>query len=157
MKIELIKQILNHDTVDSVSFKYKPIKWCCDEIKENPLIEIVREYTVNPHDFSEDLEPSVAIKHTQIIYDWEDEYEQNDYYRINYCPFCGESIELSIVREEDVSEVLSGLEKERKEIWKKHNKTDSKKKAEELRELVRKLDNQINYFYGLCEYEEGDI
>ena len=29
----------------------------------------------------------------------DDEYEEDTYYKINYCPFCGEPIEISVVGE----------------------------------------------------------
>ena len=91
--------------------------------------------------------------HTEVYRDWEDEYEQDTYYKINYCPFCGEPIETSVVGEEDVDNYYKSLRKQREELWKKYNKTDSKKKAQELYEQVHKLDNQIDWLYRLTEYE----
>ena len=35
-----------------------------------------------------------------------------------------------------------------------NNRTDSKKKEKELREVVYNLDSKINYFYELSEYDE---
>lgn len=40
------------------------------------------------------------------------------------------------------------------DLWKKCQRTDSKKKEAELIEQVRKLDNQINGFYLLDEWKE---
>ena len=44
---------------------------------------------------------------------------------------------------------------QRDELWKKCQRTDSKKEDSELRKQVRKLDDQINDFYELCEWK-GD-
>lgn len=55
----------------------------------------------------------------------------------------------------DVSEKYNELSKQRKELWEKCQKTDSKKEESELREQARKLDNQINDFYELGEWKEN--
>ena len=64
-----------------------------------------------------------------------------------------------MVEEIDVSDKYNELSKQREELWKKCQKTDSKKKESELREQVRKLDKQIDSFYWLDEwkgeYKEG--
>ena len=149
MKIELIRQNIgdNH----SRGYKYKPLKYCCKKLKDNEVINLVDEYTDD--DYGE-LVPSVAVHRTEIVRDWEDEWEEDYYYRIDYCPFCGEEIKIAIVKEEDVSEIYSKLDKERKEVWRKYCKTDSKRKSEELNKIVRNLDDAIDWFYNLNEYEE---
>ena len=62
-------------------------------------------------------------------------------------------IEISVVDEIDVSDKYKKLSKQREELWKKCQRTDSKKKESELREQVRNLDNQINGFYLLDEWK----
>lgn len=91
--------------------------------------------------------------HSEIIKDWEDKYEQDTYYKINHCPFCGEQIEISVVGEENVDDYYKTLSKQREELWKKYRKTDSKKKAQELYDQVHMIDNQIDWLYQLLEYE----
>ena len=51
------------------------------------------------------------------------------------------------------SSVLNELSKQRENLWKRCQRTDSKKKEAELREQVRRLDNQINSFYWLDEWK----
>ena len=51
----------------------------------------------------------------------------------------------------DVSEKYDELTKQREDFWKKCQRTDSKKEASELRDIVRKLDDKINDFYELGE------
>lgn len=157
MKVELIKQVFVVDGYNESSYKYKPFKWCCQDASTNPLIELVCEYLDNTNDYDEynSLKPSITLRHSYTTYDWEDEYQEDVYYKINYCPFCGEPIEFILVGEEDVSEIVSKLKTKRDEVWKKYTKTDSKKKSEELRKVVYELDSKINYFYELSEYDDN--
>lgn len=50
--------------------------------------------------------------------------------------------------------IIKTLSKQREELWKKYNRTDSKKKSEELRKQVQELDNQIDWLYQLAEYRD---
>lgn len=97
--------------------------------------------------------PRFCTSHTEVITSYEDEWEQTDNYPIQFCPHCGEMIEISVVDEIDVSDKYKKLSKLREELWKKCQKTDSKKEESELRNHVRKLDDQINDFYELCEWK----
>lgn len=149
MKIELIRQKFN----GTREYKYKPFSWCCDKIQENPCIVFSDEIYTDDDIDDECTFPSFALWYSEVIKDWDDEYEEDTYYKINYCPFCGESIEISVVGEEDIDECYKVLSKQRDELWKKYKRTDSKKKSEELRKQVRELDDKINWFYHLAEYE----
>lgn len=142
MRIQLIKQKFNNTR----GYKYKPFDYCCDKIKDNPRIVFSDE---------EYAFPTLALWHSETVGSWGDEWENDYYYKIDFCPFCGKPIEISIVNEEDVDEIYQSLSKQREELWKKYNKTDSKKKAETLYEQIRELDNQINWFYHLCEYKDN--
>ena len=95
--------------------------------------------------------PRFCTSHTEVITSYEDEYEQTDNYPIRFCPHCGEKIEISVVDEIDVSDKYKELTKQRDELWKKCQRTDSKKEDSELRKQVRKLDKQIDSFYWLDE------
>ena len=150
MKIELIRQKFNSIR----GYKYKPFSWCCNKIQDNPCVVFSDEvYTEDTID-DECTFPAFALCHTEVYRDWEDEYEQDTYYKINHCPFCGEPIEISVVGEEDVDDCYKSLSKQREESWKKYNKTDSKKKSQELYEQVNELDSQIDWLYQLAEYKE---
>lgn len=150
MKIELIRQRFN----DTRGYKYKPFSWCCENIKENPCIVFSDEVYTDDDVENECTFPALALWHSEVIKDWDDEYEQDTYYKIKHCPFCGEKIEISVVGEEDVGEYYKSLSKQREELWKKYNKTDSKKKSQELYGQVHELDNQIDWLYQLLEYRD---
>ena len=145
MKIELIKQKFN----GCCSYKYKPFQHCCNRMQDNPCIELVDELCEG----SNDVLPVFALCNTETFTSYEDEFEQNTYFKINFCPFCGEPIEIFVVNEEDVDDYYKSLSKQREELWKKYNKTDSKKKAQELYEQVHELDSLIDWLYQLAEYE----
>lgn len=74
--------------------------------------------------------------------------------KLNQIQICGETIEITVVGEEDVDEYYKFLSKQREELWKKYCRTDSKKKSEELRKQVQELDDQINWLYQLAEYKD---
>lgn len=153
MKIELIKLKFN----DTHSYKYKSFKHCCDEIQNNKAIVFTSE---DMNDIGGEYEddgvsiPQFCTSHTEVVTFYKDEWEQTDNYPIQFCPHCGEKIEIEVVDEIDVSEKYDELTKLREDLWKKCQRTDSKKEEFELSRKVRKLDDQINDFYCLNEREE---
>ena len=153
MKIELIKLKFN----DTHSYKYKPFTHCCDEIQNDKAIVFTGEDLVHLDTYWEDeiYIPRFCTSYTEVITSYEDEWEHTDNYPIRFCPHCGEKIEISVVNEIDVSDKYEELTKQRDELWKKCQTTDSKKEEHELRKQVKKLDDQINDFYELCEWK-GD-
>ena len=150
MKIELIRLRFN----DTHSYKYKPFKYCCDEIQNDKAIIFTNE-DLSQLKYIDDgnFIPHFCTSHTEVITSYEDEWEQTDNYPIRFCPHCGEKIGISVVDEIDVSDKYNELSKQREELWKKCQKTDSKRKEFELRKQVRKLDDQINDFYELGEWK----
>ena len=153
MKIDLIKLKFN----DTHSYKYKPFQYCCDEIQNNECIEFTNENLTNfnvDYDKEYGFIPQFCTSHTEVITSYEDEWEQTDNYPIQFCPHCSEKIEISVVDEIDVSDKYNELSKQREKLWKKCQRTDSKKEERELRKQVRKLDKQIDSFYWLDEWKE---
>lgn len=148
MKVEIIKQNLG----DEVSYKYKPMSFCCHELARNPLIELVAgEYDVTENYISE---PQFCIADYEEWTEWGEEFYRDDYYPIKFCPFCGEKIETEIIREEDVSDEYAQLERERDILCKGARVTDSKSKEEDLRRKVRELENKLDYYNELRKYNE---
>lgn len=108
MKIDLIRLKFNGMT----SYKYKPFKYCCDEIKNNKCIEFTNEDVVEPVGDVDDngyYIPQFCTIDTKIIGSWDDEFEQTDNYPIQFCPHCGEKIEINVTDEIDVSEKFKKL------------------------------------------------
>lgn len=155
MKIELIKLKFN----DTHSYKYKPFHYCCEEIDGNECIELTKEDMVTSSFIKEDdgidgcYLPKLCISHTETITSYEDEWEITNNYPIRFCPYCGEKIYIKVVKEIDVSDKYNELTKQREELWKKCQRTDSKREESKLKEQVRDLDDQINDFYELGEWK----
>ena len=155
MKIDLIKLKFNN----THSYKYKPFKYCCDEIQNDKVIVFTGE---DINDIGGEYEddgvcvPQFCNSYTETFNSWGDEYELTNNYSIQFCPHCGEKIEISVVEEIDVSDKYEELTKQRDELWKKSQRTDSKKEESELRKQVRKLDDQINGFYELGKWRENN-
>lgn len=152
MKIELIKLKFN----DTHSYKYKPFAYCCDEIQSDKAIVFTGE---DINDIGGEYKdegiyiPHFCTSHTEVITSYEDEWEQTDNCPIRFCPYCGEKIGISVVNEIDVSDKYNELTKQRKELWNKCRRTDSKREESKLKEQVRDLDDQINDFYELGEWK----
>ena len=151
MKIELIKLKFN----DTCAYKYKPFTHCCEAIQNDKAIIFTGEDLIHLDTYWEDEKyiPQFCTSHTEVITSYEDELEQIDNYPIEFCPHCGEKIEISIVDEIDVSDKYNELSKQREELWKKCRETDSKKEGFELGKQIIKLDKQINNFYCLDEWK----
>lgn len=137
MDVELIKQTFDGE----IGYKINKVDWCCDALKTNPVIGIYDEYDT----------PAVMIRSTERITSYEDSWDDDTYFTIKFCPFCGKPVNVTVIREEDVSEEFEKLKKQRHEAWQKAQKTDSKKEYCKLREMVRELDKKINWFYELRE------
>lgn len=140
MKVELLKQIFD----GYIGFKILSLTDCCKKIRDCPVIDV----------FVDDVDrPIVAIEETRHVYDWDDEYDLTYLYEIKRCPFCGKKIEVSVIKEEDVTDEYFSLKKKRNELWDKFNNIDSIKEREELYKEIRDLDNKINWYHTLCMYD----
>lgn len=151
MKIELIKLKFN----DTHSYKYKTFTHCCNEIQNDKAVIFTGENITGEYDDDGIYIPQFCTSYTETFTSWGDEFENTDNYPIQFCPHCGEKIEIEVVDEIDISGKYNELTKQRDELWKKCQRTDSKKKEYELIEQVRKLDDQINDFYELGEWKEN--
>lgn len=135
MKIEVSKWTFDGNT----SYKILHMEECCNKLTNSMNVSINDGYD----EFSNYDEQEYSVKLTKIVYD-EDIGDVYRYEKINFCPFCGEPIEINIVEEVDKTEEYKLLKNKRKVLWSKCNNTDSKKEAEELVNQVRELDKKTN-------------
>jgi hypothetical protein len=140
MKIKVEKWIID----DNTSYKILSIEQCCDKIIKSENISINNELDdFNPYykDNTKDINYSVKLIKNEYGYDG-----RNDTYyeTINYCPWCGEKIEIEIINTIDKTEEYKSLQQERNLLWGKCCRTDSKKKEYELQSKVTELDKKIN-------------
>lgn len=154
MKLKLIKVKFN----DTFTYKYLPFEYCCDEIQENGVIVFADRDFAYTQDFYDDEEdatdfiPQFCTTLTEERTSYEDIWEETTNYPINFCPHCGEKIEIEVSDEIDLSSQFSVLVEKRNSLFKASNRTDSKKREQELREQVRELDQKINWFFSLAEW-----
>lgn len=128
----------------SESYKVVDISQCCDSIRSNPLIDFYVECFENSED-----EYGLGLCKTDTYPEpWEDYYTTSyQYYKINYCPFCGEPITIEIVDSIDKNAEYKQIKTEVYDLRKKINKCDSKKKEAQMESEFRKKNDLLNQFY----------
>ena len=133
------------------SYRIVELTKCCNKITESNVVILTDDY-----ENGDDTDYSVKLMETQIVYDYDDCYETYLYEHINFCPFCGEKIDIEVVKIVDKTEEYLSLKTQRDELWKKVMKTDSKKKEAKLREQIYELDRKINELHINDNFKEGE-
>ena len=149
MKIEVEKYIFKEDEIDASSvYRIIVAEKCCDEILDNEFISLTVDDEGEDYGFKLSNQEELSLGDGDYIEQW-------NYKPIKYCPFCGKPLEVVIDDTFDLTEEYNRLHDERDRLWNLCNKTDSKKKSEELLEQVRQLDKEIqNRFYENDGMEE---
>lgn len=94
-----------------------------------------------------DYECGLFLKRTEVYSDWGDKWETDYYYKIDFCPVCGEKIIIKIIEGRDYTEKYKILEEERETLHKEEINCDSKKRSAELSTKIWELHEQMNSFY----------
>lgn len=156
MKIQVVERKFKAHDINQKSYQVVNCEYCCEGIKELPNIDFYFQQTENTDNQIEDdyewgqdlgvmLENEVTYHNT---WDYDDYgYTEQYYYKLNFCPICGKKIEIEVIDSIDVTEEYEKLSKEREEIHKKWNRTDSIKKQREYENQRRELDMKIEAFY----------
>lgn len=133
MKVKLIKQYFE----GNVGYKIYQIKWCCSKLKESPSVQLRKS--------ENDELPVMFIESVDCC----DEYLRTE---ITYCPFCGEKIEIAVIREEDVTETYTRLMKHLRSVFKDSMQATDKRLVNKLQRILNDLNRQINSFHEICDY-----
>lgn len=157
MKIKVEKWIT--DEYGDTSYKIKEIHKCCDKLINSKNITINNEYCENEIYCGDNSYSVKLVREVEESIPWEHDTETRHYYgKIDFCPFCGEKIEIEISDEViDKQEEIELLEKEREDAWNKCRKTDSKKEEYELQQKVHELDNKINSIYMNDDFTKEEV
>ena len=155
MNIDVIRiHYQDKDGWDNYSYKYIPFEYCCDKLKNAEYIVFSDDYDyLDPNDCCDEYDytiPRFSITIDEPVA-WED-YTEPAYYKINYCPFCGQKININVVREEDRTgqyAVMKYLREVKNEL---SLKTDSKSEYDKLFSEMREIDQEINEFMSFGEY-----
>lgn len=155
MNIDVVRiHYQDKDGWDNYSYKYIPFKYCCDKLKDFEYIKFNDEYNYNdPNEYLDEegnVVPGFSITFEEPVA-WED-YTEPVYHRINYCPFCGQKININVVREEDRTGQYAVMEYLREVKNELRLKTDSKSECCKLLSEMREIDQEINEFMDFGEY-----
>lgn len=155
MKIELIKMKVEDEYF---SYKYKPLQYCCDELKNNRgIIFTDEDFVDNKEEYRDEdgnIIPQLCVTVSEVIGSYDNGWEEIYSYPIRFCPHCGEKINIEVVEQIDVIEKVKNLNKTIKELQDIRRKTDSKKEELLATDEIYKLNDKIDYFYEVREYEE---
>ena len=155
MNIDVIRiHYQDKDGWDNYSYKYIPFEYCCDKLKNAEYIVFSDDYDyLDPNDCCDEYD--CTIPRFSVIVDkpvaWED-YTESAYYKINYCPFCGQKININVVREEDRTGQYAVMKYLREVNNELSLKTDSKSEYDKLFSEMREIDQEINEFMSFGEY-----
>ena len=134
------------------SYKILELTKCCDKITKSNVVTLTEDY-----ENGNDTDYSVKLADMRIQWvDFDDWDEYYTYERINFCPFCGEKIDIEIVNTIDKTEEYLELKLQRDGFWAKANKTDSRKREATLREQAYELDKKINEFHINDNFKEEE-
>lgn len=155
MNIDVIRiHYQDKDGWDNYSYKYIPFEYCCDKLKDSEYIKFNDECDYNDPNVYFDNEgnviPGFSITFEEPVA-WED-YTEPVYHRINYCPFCGQKININIAREEDRTGQYAAMKYLREVKNELSLKTDSKSEYDKLFSEMREIDQEINEFMDFGEY-----
>ena len=170
MKIKVVEQTIKEGGYDRVTHKYFPLKYCCDKLKHTKYIELTDELmsfcsicdVEDRYDCSDDCDLYKDGKHINLSFcyedthpePWEDYYATDTYYiPLDYCPFCGEKIEVEVIKKEDITEEYLEAEKKYEEIHKKWMKCDSIKRRSVLEEEWRTWSDKMDEMMRFGEYK----
>lgn len=147
MKIDLVKIKLSQCD----KYKYKPIKWCCDEIKNNPMTLFTKDDLVRIEGWDYQKHPQMCLNFDYVV-DYEDNYEITKNYPIKYCPWCGEKIDINVVDELDMISRERKIFNELEKLHEKRNKSDSISERTRLSKKEELLRDEIDKMYELDEW-----
>lgn len=160
MKIDVVKIHFKNEYGDNEwSYKYYPFEYCCNHLKySNEIISFGTEgNTIHDEEGYltqlDDESPHFSI-HWEEPIPYEDD-TWTEYTSINFCPFCGEKIDINVVKKEDKSLDYATMSTLRNMLNERRRKTDSKKENEELDKEIYELDKKLNAMWTFGEYTEN--
>lgn len=130
MKIKLGKWIVDKEN-EEYSYHIVDINKCCDKLINSPIIT-----------FGVDTKDSYSASMYQ---EWECDFGY-DYIdeEIQYCPFCGEKIEIEIVNTIDKEDDYNRLYDSIKDLLRKRNSCDNIGKRDEIQQEICSINQKIH-------------
>ena len=171
MKIKVVEQTVKREDYEEIVHKYLPLEYCCNKLKHTKYVELTDELLSfcsicdieDNYDCVDNCDLLKNKKHINIAfrYDdthpepWEDYYTTDTYFvPLEYCPFCGEAIEVEVVKREDITDEYVEAEKKYEEFHHKWMKSDSIKRRFVLEEEWKNWSNKMNEMRMFGEYKD---
>lgn len=158
MNIDIVRiHFKDKELGEQSAYKYLPYEYCCDKLKGFSRIFLCNELdsmdTNNGIDEDGNLIPGFSL-----CVDEEEPWEEGTwayYYRIDYCPFCGEKININVVNDVDKSELYTKLENCYKAFKEAAEETDSVKTKNRLEEEIEQVRRKMTDMWEFGEYDEN--
>lgn len=144
MKIKYYKMSLTSPSINKAIgpskynvYRISEFTPCCERMKYLPSFEtgFLNDKVSDEQNFSAFLRDPVFDKEGKYIYD--------DYYRIAYCPFCGEKIEMEFLGEKNPDNGYNALIAKKMSLINRANNSDSQERyqgnVDELRDVILKI------------------
>ena len=160
MVIELVKIKFNENNSNYV-FKYLPLVWCCDEIKNDKSFVLTDDYKIKNCNMVMSntlLQPRICkILTINNFYDLDDGPSSEKFSTpIKYCPYCGKPIEFNISKEIDMSQeyqaIIDKIDVLRSEYLSSNSIKEKKLLNEEIHKLLYK---DVDWYFYLSEFKEN--
>ena len=157
MKIDLVKIHFKDKNFGEIStYKYLPFEYCCEKLKNFEHVVFDDEIdSINPND-GEDENGDVIPRfffYCEEPQPWEEDTWPT-YYKIDYCPFCGEKINVNVVNNIDKSELCTKLQNYFDALKDAAEETDSVKTKKRIEEEMVDIRRKINNMWEFGEYHE---
>ena len=176
MLISLIRCINDKN----IRYKYLPLRYCCDKMRLNPMLDLTSECDENNYVFCDECEErwnpwadcdkkcgiridskTFELPHIKMfrqVYD-EDDFPVNESISIKYCPHCGEKIDICVAGEIDITNLAKELENKYIVAKEKYDQCDSIKRRNILYKEMQKASNEYGeiFEFGECKYNKGEI
>lgn len=158
MNIDIVKiHFKDKELGEHSTYKYLPFEYCCNALKNFEHIDICDDYDSfgwgEIYDTDNDIVPHFALR-IEEPQPWEDGTWPY-YYTINYCPFCGEKININLKDEIDKSKLYTALVNSRDAFKEAFNETDSVKTQKRLEEKIREVTRKINDMWEFGVYNDS--
>lgn len=157
MNIDLIKIHLKDKDFGEIStYKYLPFEYCCEKLKNFEHVSLEDEvYSINLNDEEDENENIIPrfFFHCEESQPWE-ENTWSTYYKIDYCPFCGEKINVSVVDNIDRSELYTKLQNYFDALKNAAEETDSVKTKKRIEKEMIDIHRKINNMREFGEYRD---
>lgn len=158
MNIDIIKiHFKDKNLGDEFTYKYLPFEYCCGKLKAFEKIIFCEELdALDPNDTIDDTDrvyPRFAFC-TEEYDPWE-ELPYDYYYKIDYCPFCGEKININIVNEIDKTEAYTNLDNRLVFLKYEVSQTDSVKAKTLFEKEIDEIRKKMDDMWEFGEYRES--